>query len=60
MKALAFINTNGVMHIDTSFVTEEEVWRIFLGWPSKEEIEQAKRLGAKVVEVEITIKETLK
>ena len=60
MKALALISTSGIMHIDTGLKTEEELWRIFLGWPSKEEIERAKRLGAKVVEVEITIKEALK
>ena len=58
MKALAYIGKDGDIHIDTDLITERQVWNMFLGWPTPEEIEQAKLHGAKVAEVEIIVKET--
>ena len=57
MKSLAYIGKDGDIHIDTDLITEQQVWNVFLGWPTPEEIEQAKLRGAKVVEVEIIVKE---
>lgn len=34
--------------------TEESAWRVALGWPSRSEIENAKRAGARAFPVRIT------
>ena len=56
MKYLAFVFPNGRICIDDELKTEEEMWRVYLGWPDPQEIEHAKIAGYKIVEVEIIIK----
>jgi len=34
--------------------SEEDVWRVFLGWPSAEEIEHAKRRGLEVLKLTVS------
>ena len=60
MELLAFIDSDGFIHINSNIKDEDAMWRVHLGWPSQEEIEWHKNLGARVVKVEVTIKEESK
>lgn len=51
----AFIRPDGNVLADSTFLTEEDVWRIGLGWPSNLEIEEAKRLGYVVRQIEVYV-----
>ncbi len=53
-RGYAFINEQGHVLADTQFESPEEAWRIGLGWPDKQEIQEAKRRGARVTSVMIT------
>lgn len=50
----AYISHNGLVVADTDFDTPERAWKVGLGWPSDEEIEEAKKRGARVVKARIT------
>lgn len=55
----AFIRPNGQVLADSLFKDEEDAWTIGLGWPGEEEVEQMKKEGYRVEQVEITsLKET--
>ena len=60
MEVLAFISPDNQICIDTTLADENSVWRVFLGWPDQEEINDAKLRGYRVVKAEIIIKEELK
>lgn len=53
----AYIEPDGRILADTHFKDEADTWKIALGWPDDEEIEEAKRRGCRVELVGIAIDE---
>jgi len=52
-QAWAVIWPDGRMLADTSFNDEQHAWQVCLGWPDADEIEAAKRRGARAVRVTV-------
>jgi len=52
----AFLSENGEIIADSGFNTAGSAWRVGLGWPDQNEIEDAKKRGAEVFQVTITRK----
>lgn len=57
MKVWAMIYPDGKILADSNFRDEAHVWRIGLGWPDKEEIENAKNKGYRAEPVEVHVQE---
>lgn len=51
----AYVGSDGRFCADSDFKTEDDAWRIMLGWPTHGEVRQAKADGDKVVWVEVTV-----
>lgn len=49
--AWAVEKPDGAIIAETDFKTEERAWEVCLGWPSKEDIDYAKRHGYKAYRV---------
>ena len=49
----AVLRTDGYLFVADKGETEAEAWRVALGWPSPEEIEDAKRRGARAFRIAI-------
>jgi hypothetical protein len=60
MKVWAFIRPDGTILADSTFATADDAWRVGLGYPPPEEIEEHKRLGYRVEQVDVTIRQILK
>jgi len=54
LECWAYISPTGNVIADSTFESEAVAWRIGLGWPDEEEIQRAKKRGARVVRVKIT------
>lgn len=48
-QAWAIIKPNGDILLDSSFANEAHAWQIALGWPSDQEIDEAKKNGYRAV-----------
>lgn len=57
-ECFAYISADGLVLTDSDFDTPEVAWQVGLGWPAQDEIEAAKKRGAKVVKVRIVQVET--
>ena len=55
MKVWAFIDERGEILADSRFGSADTAWRVGLGWPCQEEIDDALRRGCRVEQVEIVI-----
>lgn len=55
-RVLAMVKPNGDILMDSDLKTEDDLWEIFLGYPSSEEIEQRKKEGYIVKYVSVVIK----
>lgn len=51
-ETLAYVG-RGMVVADSGFSTQSNAWKIMLGWPDGEEIEEAKARGDKVIRVKI-------
>lgn len=48
-RAWAIIKPNGDILLDSTFEYEADAWRVALGWPDDQEIEEAKKNGFRAV-----------
>lgn len=49
----AFVKPDGHILVDSSFTDEAHAWQVGLGWPSEEEIADAKKRGFRVIQVTV-------
>ena len=49
----AIFNRNGALKMIDADEREANAWRLFLGWPNKEEIEDAKKRGFRFARVHV-------
>lgn len=48
------VDPNGKVEISSNWVTEDDAWRIRLGWPTRGEVREAKLNGWRCIRVAIT------
>jgi hypothetical protein len=53
-KAWAIIRPNGTIDVSSHWETEDDAWRIILGWPTRGEVRERKEQGWKAREVTVT------
>ena len=53
----AYVSAGGCVLADSAWATEQDVWRIVLGWPGPEEIAEARRTGALVALCTLTVED---
>ena len=54
MKVWCFFGADGRICADSDFKTEDEAWRVMLGWPTVGEVKAAKKRGDRVEQIEVT------
>jgi len=57
IKIWAFIGEGGEILADSTWLNSDDAYRVGLGWPSREEIKEAKDNGARAVLCTLTIPE---
>lgn len=46
---------DGTVLVDNRFLNEADTWKIALGWPTEQEIEEAKKRGMRVCKVTVVV-----
>lgn len=49
----AIVSPAGAVHADTDFRDENHAWQIVLGWPTEQEITDAKEDGYRAIEIPV-------
>ena len=49
----AFVSGDGSMTADSGFTSPDAAWKIGLGWPDEEDIQEAKKRGCRVCRVRV-------
>ena len=58
LRAWVMLQPDGRVLIDSrEFLSEQSVWETVLGWPDKSEVEEAKKLGYRVVRARVIVEE---
>lgn len=57
VEAWAFVGEDGRLLVDSRFESEEDTWRIALGWPTHGEVKAARLRGCRVERVKVRIVE---
>jgi len=53
MKVWAYFGADGRVCADSQFQSEDDAWRVMLGWPSRGEVRAAQERGDRVTQIEI-------
>lgn len=55
MKVWCYFGADGRICADSDFSTEDDAWRIMLGWPTVEEVNLARAKGDRMEQIEIQL-----